>query len=274
MPNNVFKDLQSQYAVLGYNPDAAAYEARVSQLAAFNLVCEKGTVQIQPQNDYFPFQYLTVDADALGVQLGNANGELRLQSQGGLLAFDVSGALVANGGTWSVDYTGRAAFYQATVTGDVSANTFTGNGANLTNISLDHIAAVRFQANNSAAQAIPDQTDTKLNFDTTEWNTGSGTFNGTKYTAPAAGVFDINAQVSIGGGAANSWILKLYKNGALVWQEQTNGSTINATVRLGRKLQLAAGDYLELYVWHNSLATVSINNDAYRRALWSVEKIA
>lgn len=132
MPNNVFKDLQSQYAVLGYNPDTAAYEARVSQLAAFNLVSEKGTVQIQPQNDYYPFQFLTVDADGLGVQLSNANGELRLQSQGGLLTLDTSGALIANGGTWSVDYTGRAAFYTATVTGAVTAASFAGDGRNLT----------------------------------------------------------------------------------------------------------------------------------------------
>lgn len=86
--------------------------------------------------------------------------------------------------------------------------------------------------------------DTNNNFDTASY----------RYTAPVAGFYQINAQGRMGSagmGSTENATLGLYKNGSqLAVSDKINGSNDSAriaTPNISKLVQLAAGDYLELY---------------------------
>jgi hypothetical protein len=126
---------------------------------------------------------------------------------------------------------------------------------------------------NSASQSIPTSTFTAITFNTEQYDTDSyhsTSTNTSRLTIPTGktGYYQINAatifDLSSGGGIRN---LRLYKNGTNFF----NGPDVSAPsgqypgVSLTVNLYLSAGDYLELFAYQTSGASLNIyltNNDA------------
>lgn len=116
--------------------------------------------------------------------------------------------------------------------------------------SYHRVPAVVFAARPSSAQSIPTATPTKILYATEEVDVGDD-FADSKFTAPAAGTYFITASIAIES-LANGYalIMTLYKNGEYAYRLGTMISSGSGWTQItgSRILQLAEGDYIELYV--------------------------
>lgn len=101
----------------------------------------------------------------------------------------------------------------------------------------------------------------KVNLNSELFDTGSN-YDATtnfRFTAPIAGYYQFNGGVSYAGSASgNHHIATLYKNGAefLRGMEGSYGDASNHLMIVGGLIQLAAGDYIEL--WGYSLTNYNV----------------
>ena len=131
-----------------------------------------------------------------------------------------------------------------------------------------------FEVHLSASQALSDDTITKIQWDTVVFDTNSAYDNTTNYrfTVPTGldGKYFVYAQGQCQGDGTTGEILdtnmQIYKNGTSITRTTFGGDT-NATADMNTfltnytVLDLAAGDYLEIYALINSVSgTTSFAN--------------
>lgn len=153
------------------------------------------------------------------------------------------------------------------------ANVTVANGA--VSITTANIASTRSQATlsggftsgfsvtMSANQTINGSTSTKVLFDTEDYDLGSE-FASNKFTATKAGkyLFCFGAYINAIADA-KTMILQIYKNGSRAKQatyQTANAADIDPNMSV--ILSLAAGDYVEFYVYHNDSSSRTLNAGA------------
>lgn len=119
-----------------------------------------------------------------------------------------------------------------------------------------------------SAQSITSGTDTKLNFDAENFDTGNN-FTSGEFTAPVAGYYSVSARTLINFGVINATgayqYISIYKDGTL----QAKGASTNITdsdnsdllknsISVSDIVYLAAGNKIDIRVWHNSGASEPI----------------
>ena len=94
--------------------------------------------------------------------------------------------------------------------------------------------------------------DTNKNFDTTTGNKGV-------YTVPISGFYQLNANISMGGGVGAAHLIELWKNGSQLGMPR--GSQISADLWSGLNvlMQFKAGDFIEIVAFQNSGGATAIN---------------
>lgn len=140
---------------------------------------------------------------------------------------------------------------------DVTGQRFTAHkiGGGSTSTAL---GAVR--AHKTALQSIPNNTWTKVTFDTEDYDV-EGDFATSTYTARRAGIYRVSAALQFTNidDLASGYVV-LYKNGARavdLAQNQSAGTGIQG-VSGTTEIQLAAGDTLEIYAYQDSAAARDI----------------
>lgn len=111
-------------------------------------------------------------------------------------------------------------------------------------------------AEGTAGTSMPSNTYVDQTFGTTSRNDfGSGAWNGTTFTAPAAGVYDFSAVLGVDGNPSSTSIY-FYKNGAiqLAFSEIVGNSGQN-TIASRAVLTLATGDTVRARMRHNDPST-------------------
>lgn len=130
---------------------------------------------------------------------------------------------------------------------------------------------VKFSTYLSANQTgIVDNTLTKVTFNSELFDTGSN-FASNKFTAPVAGFYQINVHIqsSASGNNGVASTIFLYKNGASINNGgglyPTNGAGNSPTFfgDITQLVQLAAGDYLEVYITQDVISgTITVGGGA------------
>ena len=131
-----------------------------------------------------------------------------------------------------------------------------------------------FMARASASQSIANTTYVKITLDIEDFDTNSAFDNSTNYrfTVPSGEGGKYYIGYVLGTGATfndqNRIIGKIYKNGSgqnfTVANDWTSGSNIDMIINNAVTMNLSAGDYLELYMYHNSGGGTQADN-AYTR---------
>jgi len=157
------------------------------------------------------------------------------------------------------------------VAGATTKDMITVSGSNITlggNLVQAATAAPAFSAYNSSAQSIANNSFTKVQFQTENFDTNSNFDNSTNYrfTPTVAGYYHVTAQVALNSLTANSFSA-IYKNGGAIayspvavgWSGIANTlSAIAVDVYMN-----GTTDYLEVYVYQasgGSLNTVNSSN--------------
>jgi hypothetical protein len=123
-----------------------------------------------------------------------------------------------------------------------------------------------FDLYSSVAQGIPNTTFQALGFDTNRIDTYTGhstTSNNTRYTCQAAGYYWVHGQCSWAANATGVRALELAKNGTAIIDTEDLQQTANLagqTQHVMGIVQLAAGDYLELWAYQSSGAALSTSS--------------
>lgn len=120
------------------------------------------------------------------------------------------------------------------------------------------IVPVKFRAWNTANGTLSAIGDTKITFDTEDYDTGNNfdKVNG-RFTAPFAGWyhFDVIAHVSANASGHN---VQLRKNGAIISiGQEISATTGTVGMAMGTDLYLSTNDYVEFFVFNSAGATRS-----------------
>jgi hypothetical protein len=151
---------------------------------------------------------------------------------------------------------------------DANTTAILANGTEVGRVSsygLLNLKAAAFSATDAGqtAQVVPNITFTKLTLRTEDFDlTSSYDAANSRFTAPVAGVYHFSGAVFMNS-SATIVAAHLYKNGAEVKRGQSytvTGNVSNGSVNAD--LNLAAGDYVELWVYHNSGANNGVGNAA------------
>lgn len=150
------------------------------------------------------------------------------------------------------------------------------NGSNLTNIDTGEINTPAFAVRSafSFTQTVASATWTKVNFAISDVDTDS-TFSLTHdvFTVPSgkAGLysFQYSAQNALKASSNNVYQIGLYKNGSLqggtlVRQNPTTTGNYDVYLNGSASLELAVGDYVEVYYYQNTGNVVTLQNDNMR----------
>jgi hypothetical protein len=124
-----------------------------------------------------------------------------------------------------------------------------------------------FRANTVTAQTITNSTFTKVAYNVEEFDTNSNYDPTTNYrfTPTVAGYYQINANVSLGGGSVGYVQCAIYKNGF----QYTSGSAVPNNGTVGGMVMASAvvylngsTDYVEFYVWQNQGSSINLQTSA------------
>ncbi|MDH4319863.1 MAG: hypothetical protein OEV73_00040 [Desulfobulbaceae bacterium] len=149
-------------------------------------------------------------------------------------------------------------FFEAT---EATAGTWTtppsktqGAGGNVRPASLLSFASVA-----KTTQSIPASTPTKVTFDT--YNDTDGLFDvaNNKFIAPAACDVIVSINGSWGGDNSGYRRQMVYLNGANQFEDMTpvDGQNLSLPKAIAQVVRLAAGQYLELFVFHNAASSIN-----------------
>lgn len=124
-----------------------------------------------------------------------------------------------------------------------------------------------FSAYRTGAQAVAQNTVTKLQCQTEEFDTASCYDNATNYrfTPNVAGYYMFNAAVYLNGSSTTT-LITLYKNGVEVKRgnasgvaaDSGRGATVTALISMN-----GTTDYVEAYVYHNSASVTGVDPQSY-----------
>jgi len=132
------------------------------------------------------------------------------------------------------------------ITGSASA-TLVGNGP-------------AFSASANAAQSVTSGAETKVTFGVEVFDT-SGSFASSRFTAPIAGYYQLNARLRVQATSLTQVWIVLYKNGASLGNiTNTFTSTAAWFVGISDLVYLAVGDYVE--VWGGGVGTTPVFSSA------------
>lgn len=118
----------------------------------------------------------------------------------------------------------------------------------------------KFSVYRSASQSVVNGTPTKINFDTELYDSNNNFNNSTtyRYVAPVNGFYRFDAAVEGTTASGGFSILYLYKNGVNL--KQLNkiyiGTATGAGAGSGTEVQLAAGDYVEIFLYLTGTSVV------------------
>ena len=140
-----------------------------------------------------------------------------------------------------------------------------------------------FRVQPSATQNVPNQTWTKLNFNTEIWDTDSAYDTSTyRFTVPSGKAGKYFTQYSVGvrdAGSINVVDIAWYLNGAQdrtfrrYHQASSTSNQYQSQVQT-MTINLSVGDYLELYMWQNAGGNLEVNNqNANLDSYWSLFRI-
>ena len=118
----------------------------------------------------------------------------------------------------------------------------------------------KFSVYRNAAQNSGSGAFVKVNFDTELFDTGSNFDNATNYrfTAPVAGFYDFAGMASTAS-APNLMTCGLYKNGTELMRGTKGPSSAQSVgTMVAGLMQLAASDYVELYVYSSSTVALEV----------------
>jgi hypothetical protein len=124
-----------------------------------------------------------------------------------------------------------------------------------------------FRANTVTSQTITTSTFTKIAYNVEEFDTNSNYDPTTNYrfTPTVAGYYQINANVSMGGGSVGYVQCAIYKNGSAYCTGSAvpNNGTVGGMVVAAAVLYLnGSTDYVEFYVWQNQGSSISLQTTA------------
>jgi hypothetical protein len=127
----------------------------------------------------------------------------------------------------------------------------------------------RCQGNRTAAQSIPNTTDTAVAFNTADsYDVGAmhdTVTNNTRFTVPTGGdgLYQVEAWGDWAANATGTRALYLRTNGATIfWRDRrlSLGGIVDVFVSIAGSVQLAATDYVELIANHNAGAALDISD--------------
>jgi hypothetical protein len=124
-----------------------------------------------------------------------------------------------------------------------------------------------FSAYTVTAQAIPSSTFTKIQFNVKTFDTAS-TYDATtnyRFQPLVAGYYQVNANVSCGGGSAGYVQCAIYKNGGAYSSGSSvpNNNVVGGMVMASALLYLnGSTDYVEFYVWQNQGSSTNLQTSA------------
>jgi len=124
-------------------------------------------------------------------------------------------------------------------------------------------------------QAIPNATVTKLTFAGVTYDTGNmfNAANPTRITVPIAGIYNVTAAVKWRAGAGQHRFATIRKNGVAHDEAISQVAPVLASGQftsqvVAGQLKLAAGDFLELFVFQDSGASLNTVNGLTTQVVW------
>jgi hypothetical protein len=118
-----------------------------------------------------------------------------------------------------------------------------------------------FSAYSNNSQTISSGTQTKVTFDTEEFDTNSN-FSSNRFTPTVAGYYQLNTMISWLSVSANVVFIVLYKNGSIYKYLQRMPKTAQYIWIGGSSLAYANGttDYFEIYCYQDSGSNMTIDS--------------
>lgn len=179
-------------------------------------------------------------------------------------------------GVWT---SSGATLSRVTVYASSNSGSLVNFSAGTKNVSIVSTAAdfatyIGCQAYNSAAQVIANSTSTPVTFDSESWDTSgihSTSSNTSRFTVPSGmdGKWQFSWSAPFASGGSGQRIGWLRKNAAGAGSDTDNvigsidvkaGSSYVASLRGTTCVTLAAGDYIELFVYHDSGSSRNLGN--------------
>jgi len=127
-------------------------------------------------------------------------------------------------------------------------------------------------------QSIPDKTDTIITFSLEEIDDGnwhSTSSNTSRITVTDAGDYQVSAQVGMISKKDSQYEIRILKSGTKIYNALFISAKDGLCISLGlpaRAITLAANDYLEIQVYHNSNEATNVENGT--ETFFSVVKIS
>ncbi len=126
-----------------------------------------------------------------------------------------------------------------------------------------------FSAESTTAQSVSQSTNTKVTFDSENWDT-AGNFASSRFTPTTAGYYQVNAAISYTGATAFTYRTQIYKNGSAFnpGVMSLGVGVANPTIAANTLVYLnGSTDYIEVYGWTDSTGTREFYR-SYFSAAW------
>jgi hypothetical protein len=121
----------------------------------------------------------------------------------------------------------------------------------------------KFSVYRNAALSIGSSATAKVTFDTKSFDTGSNfdAVTNNRFTAPVAGFYLFTSTVGFQPFSGDQLSIYFYKNGvvALNGEHTTTASTNDVWLNISHPFQLAATDYIEVFVSHTVAGVMGLN---------------
>lgn len=121
----------------------------------------------------------------------------------------------------------------------------------------------KFHVHRAAALNTANAASAAVAFDTKDYDTGTNidvVTNKGRFTAPAAGFYRFDGAIDLVSGGTLEAIISLYKNGAETTRggRETIVSSHDVGIVVGDTIQLAANDYVEIYVFSSGTTAFTV----------------